>query len=75
MKTGMVKKKLRASMERQKERLGLWDRINAAWETGERSGVEDLLGRATNSLDVKRSKLNAKLAQDTGVNDGDDQEH
>ena len=74
MKTDRIEKKLGESTQRHTERLALWKKIRAAWEDGGPTGVEGLLGGMATSLEERKSKVSTRLAEEMGVNDGDNQE-
>jgi len=74
MKTDRIEEKLRGSTQRKEERLALWRKIKTKLEGGDFSDVKELLGEMTTSLEKRRSQVSAKLAEDMGVKDDENQE-
>jgi len=74
MKTDRIEKKLGESAQRQKERLALWEKIKTVWGDGRPSSVEGLLGEMATSLEERKSRVSARLAEEMGVNDVENQE-
>jgi len=74
VKTDRIEKKLGESTQRHAERLALWKEIGAAWENGGPTAVGGLLREMATFLEQKKSKISMRLAEEMGVNNGDNQE-